>query len=329
MASSQPPVTIVGAGGIGCALADALLAAQWPVTVVESNQTKVDWCRTQGIGYEDGPTRMAPIVAFEDWTPPTHGLVILSIKCFDNAQVLERIPETVELIPVQNGFDPQLMERCRYEGIASFVSECHPDRTQARYTRGGDLHIGPCTKNASCPLSHDVASLAEALSAHGRFTTASVDHVLPYKYAKLMYNAAISPLAAVTGLDNGALLTHAPARRLFFALLKENYRILHAAGIELATIGPFHPSTVNRILSLPLLATCMAPSFARSLKGTYCSMAGDIEQVRTEILNFNGHLLDLAGTTPSPINQAACELVERMTTMKSTPAIDRLDELKP
>ena len=318
MGSIQPPVTIVGAGGIGCALADALLTAGWPVTMVESDRTKVDWCTQHGIGYEDGTAHDVAIVPFDEWTPPESGLVLLSIKCFDNAKVLEKLPDTVELIPVQNGFDEQLIRRCRYEGIASFVSECPAGRTSARYTRDGDLHLGPC-RTTDGPLPEDIAALAEV----------TVKRILPYKYAKLMYNAAISPLAAVTGLDNGSLLTHRPARRLFFQLLKENYRILRAAGIELGTIGPFHPSTVNRILRLPLLASCMAPSFAKSLKGTYCSMSGDIETGRTEIDNFNGHLLELADATPCPLNQAACTLVHRMADQRTTPTLDHLHELLP
>jgi 2-dehydropantoate 2-reductase len=326
--STQPPVTIVGAGGIGCALADALLLAGWAVTMVESDRTKVDWCTQHGIGYEDGTAHDVPIIAFDEWTPPESGLVILCVKCFDNADVLATLPDTVELIPVQNGFDERLIRRCRYEGIASFVSECRPARTSARFTRDGDLHLGPC-RDGEGPLPDDVAALAEALAAHARFPVVTVEHVLPYKYSKLMYNAAISPLAAVTGLDNGSLLTHRPARRLFFQLLKENYRILHAAGIELETIGPFHPSTVNRILRVPLLASCMAPSFARSLKGTYCSMSGDIEAGRTEIDNFNGHLLALAGSTPCPLNRAACDLVHRMADERATPSLDRLQELAP
>ena len=322
-------MTIIGAGGIGCALADALLNAGWAVTMVESDHAKIDWATRNGVGYDDRQLHRTPIVPFDDWTPPDSGLVILCVKCFDNSAILDRLPDTTELIPVQNGFDARLVKRCRYEGIASFVSECRPGQTIARFTRDGELHLGPCTNDDDDPMREDVAALATALREHGRFSVATVDNVLPYKYAKLMYNAAISPLAAVTGLDNGSLLTQPDARRLFFRLLRENYRILHAAGIKLETIGPFHPSTVNRILKLPFLATCMAPSFARSLKGTYCSMSGDIEKGRTEIDNFNGHLLELAGDTPCPLNRTSCELVDRMTDEHATPAIERIHEFTP
>ena len=103
-----------------------------------------------------------------------------------------------------------------------------------------------------------------------------VDDVRPYKAAKLMYNAAISPLAAGAGVDNAALLTDPLANRLFFALLLENHAILRHAGVPLARIGPFHPDVVARILRTPLLPQLMSHFFRPSLRGTYCSMAPDM-----------------------------------------------------
>ncbi|MCH2149201.1 MAG: hypothetical protein MK095_07185, partial [Phycisphaerales bacterium] len=169
--------------------------------------------------------------------------------------------------------------------------------------------------------------LQRTLKKHGRFIVKQVPDTLPYKYAKLMYNAAISPLAAISGLDNAALLTIPKARRLFFRFLKENYSILKQAGIPLGTIGPFHPDTVHRILRTPLLARCMSPVFARTMRGTYCSMSGDIERGQTEIDSFNGHLLTVAGPHPCPLNDRACALVHRMADEGIPPSIERLEDL--
>ena len=76
-----------------------------------------------------------------------------------------------------------------------------------------------------------------------------VPEILPYKYTKLMYNAAISPLASAAGIDNGQLVFLPLARRLFFALIQENYGILTGAGLPLGKVGPFHPDTVQGILA--------------------------------------------------------------------------------
>jgi 2-dehydropantoate 2-reductase len=154
-----------------------------------------------------------------------------------------------------------------------------------------------------------------------------VPDVLPYKYAKVMYNAAISPLAAVAGLDNGQLLTIRKARRLFFQLLRENYGILKAAGVPLGIVGPFHPDAVDRILRWPAVARVMAWPFSLSLRNTYCSMSGDIPKGRTEIEFFNGHLIELAGDREIPLNRRAYALVRRMEQERATPAPHWLDEL--
>jgi 2-dehydropantoate 2-reductase len=186
------------------------------------------------------------------------------------------------------------------------------------------LHIGSC--DTCTPLPNNIAQLASTLAEHAIFSTVAVPNIMPFKHSKLMYNAAISPLAAVTGLDNGQLLTNRVARNLFFAFLRENFAILREAQIPLATIGPFHPRVVNRILRTPMLGTIMAWPFAKSLKGTYCSMSGDIELGRTEVDNFNGHLLKIAGDGPCPLNRAAVTLVNRMAAASARPDLRMLDE---
>ena len=119
------------------------------------------------------------------------------------------------------------------------------------------------------------------------------------------------------------------ARRLFFALLQENYRILTAAGVELGKVGPFQPRTVAWILRRRWLAGLMAKFFEPSLRGTYCSMAGEIQKGRTEIDNYNGHLIRLAerAGVACPLNRAVYDLVTRMTAERAEPRREVLGEL--
>jgi 2-dehydropantoate 2-reductase len=307
-----PEVTIVGAGGIGCALGHALLEGGVEVVFVETDPAKLEWGSRHGVAVEGGPPRPASFVPFDRWSPSPGALVLLCTKCYDNRAVLERIPDSVDLVPVQNGFDPDLVERVEVEGIASFVTECFPEKTHTRITRPGDLHIGFSGPAGGRSLPERVDRLVGVLERHGSFTVVRVPEVLPYKNTKLLYNAAISPIAAVAGLDNGELLTIRKARRLFFGLLRENYRILKGAGEPLERIGPFHPDTVARLLEAPLVARLLAIPFSRTLRGTYCSMAGDLPGGPTELENYNGHLLRLAGEADVPLNRRVYELVRRV-----------------
>ena len=114
---------------------------------------------------------------------------------------------------------------------------------------------------------------------------------------------------------------------MFFRLLRENYRILSDAGIQLERIGPFHPKTVDTILRSRVIAWSMARPFSMTLRRTYCSMSRDIPKGRTEIDNFNGHLLELANGSPCELNRSAHALVKRMEQHRETPSLRWLSEL--
>jgi 2-dehydropantoate 2-reductase len=319
------PVHVVGAGGIGCAVGYALRAAGADVIFVDANPAKVAWGRAHGVAVDRRPPLPADFQPFAGWEPPAGATVLLCTKCYDNAAVLARLPDSAVLLPIQNGFDDALHARCEAEGIASFVSECRPDRPHTRITRGGTLHLGS-TGRGEGPAVRKAAELAGALR-RAPFRVELVPDIRPYKYTKLMYNAAISPLAAAAGLDNGDLLWLRRPRRLFFGLLRENHAILRGAGVPLGRVGPFHPATVARILRRPLLAHALAWAFYPSLRGTYCSMSGDLPAGRTEIDNYNGHLLAMAGPTPCPLNRQVYALVKWLEAERAPPHPRLLDGL--
>ncbi|MBX9585262.1 MAG: hypothetical protein K2X87_33570 [Gemmataceae bacterium] len=316
-------VYVVGAGGIGCAVGYALLRGGGPVTFVEANPAKVEAGNRDGVSVAGRPAKRARFVHSDDWRPSGGAHVFLCVKCYDNPAVLAKLPERVELFPVQNGFDPRLAARRHtWEGVASFVSECDPDRPHTRITRPGELYVGR-TQAGPARVEPPRSTI---FTADGLFREVLVWSIGPFKHTKLMYNAAISPLAAAAGIDNGQLLSVPAARRLFFGLLQENYAILAAAGVELGKVGPFHPRTVAWVLRRRWLAGLMARRFEPSLRGTYCSMAGEIQKGRTEIDNYNGHLLRLAERTgtPAPLNRAVYDLVTRMTADRARPGMDWL-----
>jgi 2-dehydropantoate 2-reductase len=319
-------IHVVGAGGIGCALGYALRAAGVKILIVDADDAKVAWGRQHGVGVDGKRPLPASFVTFADWIPPSNEIVVLCTKCYDNAPVLARLPQTATLVPVQNGFDPALVARRHpIEGIASFVSECLPGRPHTRITRPGDLHLG-----AAALPSPDTARLVAELAAslkHGPFRVRVVADIQPYKHTKLLYNAAISPLAAAAGVDNSRLLRDPLARRLFFALLRENHAILSRAGVPLGKVGPLSPAVVAKIVARPWLANLLTRWFEPSLRGTYCSMSGDLPRGRTELENYTGHLLRLAGDTPCPLNRRVYDLVVRMERDRVLPAPALLAEL--
>lgn len=327
-------VHVVGAGGIGCALGYALARRGVAVTLVETCPAKVADGTRHGVRVDRLPAAAATFVPFDCWEPPAGGVVLLCTKSPANAAVLARLPASVRLVPVQNGYDPALEARpAHVAGIASFVSECLPEQAHTRITRRGELHLGvhPGTSGDPAAPAGDADRLA-ALLATAPFRVRRVADVRPWKATKLMYNAAISPLAAAAGLDNGELLRWRRLRWLFFALLRENHAILRHAGVPLARVGPLPPALVARILARPWLADVLAGAFYPSLRGTYCSMAPDLRTHPpggSEIEHYNGHLVRLAGTAPCPLNRAVLALIHDMERRRLPPHPERLDPLWP
>lgn len=323
------PIHILGIGGIGTVLGWALAREGYSVMLVDNHPGKVAEGKKNGVTIVGMGAQAVPFMAFEDWIAPKEGFILLCTKTYNNPEVLARLPDDIFLVPIQNGFDLGL-ERCNHacEGIASFVSECLHDRPVTRITREGKLYIG-ARRSVTANEQEDITSLAKALGKTKLFSVELATDIRPYKATKLMYNAAISPLAAAAGLDNGALLTDLLAKKLFFSMLRENYAILKHAQIQLARIGPFHPSTVSLILSFNVVTTFMAMFFRPSLRGTYCSMAPDISAQcsHTEIAAYNGYLIRLAGDFPCPLNRAVFALVEKVSQERLKPQLKYLQDL--
>ena len=318
---------ILGAGGIGIATGVCLARAGWNVTMVDSNAKKIEAGKRDGMSVDSQIETRAQFVVFHEWAPPTNEIILLCVKTFDNAPVLQRIANMEYVVPIQNGFDAQLeLLHHPTEAIASFVSECDADRPATRITRAGSLHIG-ARHDMNAAQQERIDTLANALAQGKLFPVENVPNILPFKATKLMYNAAISPLAASAGVDNAQLLIDPLAQKMFFALLRENYSILKNAGLEMQTIGPFHPDTVMRILRTPLLPKLMGVFFRPSLRGTYCSMSPDMGSGRTEVDAYNGHLIRLAGNFPCPINRAVVAMVGKISRERLTPSHSHLREL--
>ena len=321
-------VYVIGAGGIGVAIGWALARAGWDITMVEVNERKIEAGRREGVSVDGISERRLQFSSFSDWQPTGNHLVLLCTKTYDNAAVLARVTSPRLLVPIQNGFEPGL-EGSEHpcEGIASFVSQCDRDRPVTIITRPGELYLGGRGGLSEADRTM-LNELASALRQGGRKPVHVVERVGPYKAAKLMYNAAISPLAAAAGVDNGRLLSDPLARKLFFALLRENYAILRRRRVKLARIGPFHPRVVDRILAVPGLARLLARRFQPGLEGTYCSMAPDMGTGRTEIAAYNGYLKWLARESDCPINTAVLELIGTMQQKRLSPGHARLVELQ-
>jgi 2-dehydropantoate 2-reductase len=99
-----------------------------------------------------------------------------------------------------------------------------------RYDGVGDSYFGPFEPSPA--PSDEIAALATLLSAGGLRTQALAD-ARGSQWTKVVFNAATSPLAALTGLTMGPLCTDPDLRRQIDALITEALDVCTASGIEL------------------------------------------------------------------------------------------------
>ena len=277
-------------------------------------------------------TRPWPPISFTSTTGPRRPPmpVLLCTKCYDNAAVLAKLPagQTTPPDPERvRPATPRLRPRVGGHrvvrlGVRSGPA-AHADHQAGRSARGAKRPL-PRSPSPAGGVGRENRPLPPWVRDWGRGISSASSKspdINPIKHTKLMYNAAISPLAAAAGIDNGNSCRFPRRGRSSSRLLQENHRILTAAGIELGKVGPFHPTTVAWILRRRWLAGVYGEVLRAVARGTYCSMAGEIQKGRTEIDNYNGHLIRLAEETgtPCPLNRAVYDLVVTMTAERAMP----------
>src|SRR5436305_2107386 len=75
-------VTIVGAGGIGCAVGYALRSVGLSVTLVDADPIKIAWGREHGVAVDLRSPLSADFQHFADWSARPNGVIVLCTKCY-------------------------------------------------------------------------------------------------------------------------------------------------------------------------------------------------------------------------------------------------------
>ena len=99
-------------------------------------------------------------------------------------------------------------------------------------------------------------------------------------------------------------------------------RACRSARSARSRLGSSPPSCAGRPWQTPWPGRLPEP------RGTYCSMAGDIVKGRTEIDNYTGHLLRLAGSRPCPLNRRVYDVFKRLEHRREVPGVAVLRELE-
>lgn len=293
-------VVVFGAGAMG-SLVGGLLSQHHDVTLV-GRKDHLEAIRAHGLAIT-GATQLTarPHVALTAREAATPDLLVLTVKAYDTARALRDAkpllgPRTA-VLSLQNGLGNVEAVRdaagaaLTLGGVTThgvtFVEPGHVHHAGVGYTKVGAIAPG------SAPLAGEVAA---ALTQAGMKAEAVPD-IAAELWAKVIVNAGINPLTAITGLPNGEVLAQPGLKALLEATVREAEAVARAAGIRLP-----EGDLVERTRRVAQLT---APNKS--------SMLQDIERGRrTEVDSICGAIVRTARAhgTSAPLNAALLALVQ-------------------
>jgi 2-dehydropantoate 2-reductase len=229
-------VGIVGAGAIGLTLA-AGLAGVHDVVVLARRAALADLLERDGIALSgDGATHYVPVRGTADPRDfAGRDVVIVAVKSYATTDALAPLrgvlPPYALLASVQNGIGNVEAAR-RALPNARIVA----GSTTQGAIRLGDGRVRPVNRGTTifarsdgvAPTSDD---LAAAFAAAGLDATVA-DDVDALLWGKLILNAAINPVCALTGRPNGDAVTDPELRPVARALAGEAAEVARAEGVD-------------------------------------------------------------------------------------------------
>ena len=293
-------VAVLGCGAIGSLYAAHL--ARVPgveVWAVDPWAAHMEAIAERGLRVSGNAEFVAPVHALTDAAGlPTCDFGIVATKALHTHAAVEAAREALvgaAVVSVQNGIGnedviAELVPRVVRGSIVTAGGVTEPG--VVRYDAPGDSWFGPFEPSPAG--AEEIAVLADLLTQGGLRTHAMADARGP-QWTKVVFNAATSPLAALTGLSMGPLCTDAALRSQVDALVDEALAVCAAAGITL--------------LKAP------SESFTEAIETAWAhkpSMLQDVLARRTtEVDVLNGGIADEGRRqgVPTPLHDAMVALV--------------------
>jgi len=306
-AAGGAEVCVVGPGALGCLYAALLQRGGVPTVLLDHRPDRASLIAGRGIVLEEddaATTIPVPCAATPADLPPV-ALLLLCVKTFGTRSALEHATPLLAahgdqstaplLVRLQNGLGElrDLTDFVPLERLVLGTSGHGANLVAPGHVRHAGS--GPTFLGAPPGGSHEAAAAAAALLGRAVAEVSAVADTQSMLWRKLLVNAAINPLGALTGLPNGQLL-EVP---LLAAALRDLAReVAMAASAQGADLGTDWPEGVVREV---------CERTAQNL----CSMLQDVRTGRpTEVAAINGAVAQ-AGV-PAPLNAVLAWLVSEV-----------------
>jgi 2-dehydropantoate 2-reductase len=293
-------VVVFGAGAIGSWVGAALAAAGNDVTLVARHEHAAV-VEAQGLRVSGKTELLArPRAVTSAKEAPVPDLLVLTVKAYDTKQAIRDLRPLVgartDVLSLQNGLgnvealadafdDRQVLAGVTTHGV-TFEAPGH-----VRHAGVGYFLVG------SPANEHARAEKAAALFRAAGIDAQATPRIVGELWAKVVVNASINPVTAITGLRNGALLEVPALRELMQRAAEEAIDVARAEGAPLPD-----DDLVAR-----------ARRVAELTAANKSSMLQDVERGRrTEIDSICGEIVQrgLARSVDTPVNLTLRALVK-------------------
>lgn len=294
---------VVGPGAMGCLFAGRLKMAGNQVELLDYRPERAMALHHAGIRLEDGSEHLQvkiPVITEDPRTAPD--AVLLCVKAGATRAALEKLvgklPRRTSVITLQNGLGNKeiLLEMLKEQHIlggitaegATLIGPGH-----VRHAGKGNTTIGPLY-----PYPDTVKKIVSVFQGAG-FNTEAAEDIDGMIWGKLIINAGINALTAITRLRNGKLPEVSATLQVMKDAVAEAVSVAHAKGIQLPYRNPLKK----------VIEVCNATAENRS------SMLQDILAGKpTEVQFINGAIAKQGEETgiATPVNNTLTSLVEAL-----------------
>lgn len=292
-------ILVFGAGAIG-SLFGGLLSQKYDVTLL-SRKLYADAVERNGLRIR-GKTNLIVYPKARVNINHSYDLILLTVKSYATEEAAKQIKKSISentiVLSLQNGLGNESL-------LAKYIGKRH---LLKGLTSHGVIYLKPgviyhsgigetVIGELDGKITERVVRIAEIFDSVGIKTTAA-KNIEAEMWVKVIINACINPLTAVTNLRNSAILKIPELRNLSRAICRE--------AVEVA----------NRSTNVKLLYKCTirkVENVARLTAENKSSMLQDIENKRrTEIDFINGKIVELGRKyqIDTPVNSALVALVK-------------------
>lgn len=288
-------IAVMGAGAIGSLFGALLARAGYDVTLI-GREAHVRAIVENGLkvsGLEEFNIKVKAVTRAVEAE-----LFLFTVKSYDTEQAARSIPigEKTVILTLQNGIGNE-------EAIASIlgVERVISGKTaygstllepgHIRFTGRGETVIGELDGR----VTQRIKAIAELLNSAGIKTSIAID-MRTKIWEKLIVNAGINAITAITGLRNGEILKFEELKAVLKLAVEEAVAVAGASGIVIKS------DMVERTIAV-----------AQATAENQSSMLQDVKKGRrTEIEAINGAIVKLGERygIPTPVNLALTALVK-------------------